>query len=34
MNERSARSISDHVEELGFSVVRSFIGYGVGRLFR
>ena len=25
---------SDHVEELGFSVVRSFIGHGVGRLFR
>ena len=26
--------ICDHVEEPGFSVVRSFIGHGVGRLFR
>ena len=25
--------ISDYVEELGFSVVRSFIGHGVGRQF-
>lgn len=25
--------ISDHVEELGFSVVRTYQGHGVGRLF-